>query len=142
MVYARHGERYEAFERLLQQQEGDPSRMAAVRRACLTMAQVFMDEKGTYLAQQRVIDTSRTLFAYDVRLDAAWYGLISKALGDEEGQPDDVRWRARVLGGATLGLVRAIIREWFDKGGEPDLVAMGRDAFELMRLPTAEEAPQ
>ena len=37
--------------------------------------------------------------------------------------------RARVLAGATMGAVRATLREWLDAGGRPDLRALARETF-------------
>lgn len=116
---------------------------AAVRRCCLAMAAVYMDERALALAQHRALRSSATLAAYDLVLDARWEALITSTLAAEAPTP----LAAALQGGAIIGVVRAGLRAWFEGGAARDLVAIGRDAFELLEqgfnpdLPTQEPLP-
>lgn len=112
---------------------------ATVERAFVAIAGVYMRERDEIVAQQRVIDVSPALIAYERTLDRDWERAVAEALeprtraaGGRAGR------RARVLAGATMGAVRATLREWFDTGGRLDLRALGRETF--AQLASADEA--
>ena len=134
VVFAQHNDRVERFERLLADRRGDEDRMETVRRACLGMAHYIQEHRTEWFAQQTVIVTSRTLISYDIAVEIRWENAIAATLGDVNGASEDVRRRARLLSGATLGMIRAILRDWFDDNGQSDLVAAGRRAFRVVTL--------
>ncbi|MFT5430609.1 MAG: AcrR family transcriptional regulator [Myxococcota bacterium] len=131
-VFAEHAERLERLVGMLGQQQADADPMALVRLSFLGMAGFLMSTKEDWFAQHRVVIQSRALMAYDIGLEAHWEAAIAAALGDRRGNTNDARRRARLLSGATLGMIRAILAEWFESGGDKDLVALGRRAVELV----------
>lgn len=114
---------------------------ASVERAFAAIARVYVQERDEIVAQQRVVDASPALIAYERALDRGWERAVADALEPRSraagGAGGRAGRRARVLAGATMGAVRATLREWLDAGGRPDLRALARETF--AQLAGAEE---
>lgn len=106
---------------------------ASVERAFAAIARVYVQERDAIVAQQRVVDASPALIAYERTLDRGWERAVADALEPRTraagGAGERAGRRARVLAGATMGAVRATLREWLDAGGRPDLRALARETF-------------
>lgn len=129
--FANQEERLDAFRVLLEERTAAESALLSVRRACLSMAGVYLQERELTLAQHRVVRASRQLKAYDQQLDEKWEEALFDALLDDKNDAD-ARLRARVQAGAILGSVRAVLRAWFTDNGRGDLTQMGVRAFEIL----------
>lgn len=105
--------------------------LEAVRRGMLVLAQEYTSMREKVILQQRIVEESPALLAYDFELDKRWEAVISEAIGDR-GSGKKKR-RARLLAGAVMGVIRAALREWYDSDGRKDLAALGEEAFILLR---------
>jgi AcrR family transcriptional regulator len=116
---------------------------ATVARAFLVVAATLMRERHQLIQQQRVVDASPALCAHERMLDRELELVVASALERRGGRGSarDGR-RSRVLAGATMGAVRATLREWFDSGARLDLVAMARETFAQLALANEPIAPE
>ena len=110
---------------------GEPP-FRAVRRACLAIAEEYMEQRGEVLAAHRVISGTPTLIAFEAEDDLRWEAAIARALARKGRRGSRNERRAQVLAGATMGVIRATLRLWFDGGGKGDLVALGDEALRLL----------
>jgi AcrR family transcriptional regulator len=109
--------------------------LVAVRRLLLGLAAELEQSRSRARTHHELIRTSRTLRGQDFELDNRWEETISDALAaDPRGAPPGVLpelW-ARVASGALMGVIRAVLRHWFDSGARGALTDLGRKAFELL----------
>ena len=127
--FANHEHRLLIFrERIKVPQKGEGPEQT-VMRVCLEMAGMYMSERDVALAQHVTIESSKSLKAYDQRLDADWEEAIREVLQGTDPL------EALVLAGAIIGGVRAVLREWFLRGAEDNLVEMGEAAFRIIGVP-------
>jgi AcrR family transcriptional regulator len=129
--FANQEERLESFRVLLEERTASESALLSVRRACLSMAQIYAAERTLTLAQHHVVQASRQLKAYDQQLDDKWEEAMFEALLDGQNN-SEARLQARVQAGAILGTVRAVLRAWFVDDGRDDLQDMGHRAFGIL----------
>lgn len=119
------------FGRLLGQRRPAETAMSAVRRACLELARDYAENRDELRQQQRIVDASPSLIAYEREIDGAWESAIAEALGARADDVSDAR-RARVMAAAVMGVIRAVLRMWFAGGAEADLVRLGAEALDLL----------
>jgi AcrR family transcriptional regulator len=128
--------RLDRFRALLaERRRGEPA-FAAIRRACLALAREYGENRAVLLRQQRVIEASPSLLAFERELDRDWEEALSAAL--DEGSTR----RARVLAGAVMGAVRAVLADWFARGATEDLVASGELALRWLEQGFGAEASE
>ncbi|HZR83639.1 MAG TPA: TetR family transcriptional regulator [Candidatus Binatia bacterium] len=139
-LFPRYGLRLAHFRDQLRERPHGEAPFETVERAFLAVARLYMRERDEIVAQQRVVDASPSLVAFERLLDRDWERAVATALEPARGGGGSAGRRARVLAGATMGAVRATLREWFDGGGRADLVALGREAFALLAMAGAPAA--
>lgn len=100
-----------------------------LRRVTRSFAVEYVEHRAQILAMQRLIDSSPALKAREREVDRAWELAIEAAFSKEAGDTPNARIRARVLAGATIGVIRATLRFWFEGGGRDDLKQLGLDAL-------------
>lgn len=128
------------FRTLLMPQRLRESPYAAVRRAFLSLAQDYMRDRETVVTQYHIVQASPELVAHELKLDMDIEEAIAEALlVGASGNPDAER-QARIWAGATLGLVRATLREWFATDGRADLASLGAASFDLLERGIPHEA--
>ena len=120
------------FRGLLAEQAPGAPPFAVVKQACLSIAKALMDQRAFLVAADAVVEASPALIAYERELDREWEAAMAAALLAQTGADALSRRRARVLAGATMGAIRAVIREWFDGKGKADLVQLGADSLALL----------
>jgi len=138
--FAEQEERLIRFHQVLQDRQPEESGYELVKRACLMMGRVYMADKELVLTQNRIIYSSKTLKGYDSLLDDQWEQAIFEALlecpdVEESGQKKagmDKALYARVISGALIGTIRALLREWIASEGTKDLEEMGLKALSLL----------
>ena len=128
--FANQEERLELFRARLAEVGRQERPTRAIQRVCLEMAAIYMAEREITLGQHQVIESSRSLKAYDQQLDESW----ERAIFDALAAGGLSRFRARVIAGALIGTVRAVLRGWFRAGATDDLVELGRRAFAILDL--------
>lgn len=127
--FSNQEERLELFYARLAERLPEESPFDHIRRVCLEMAQGYIDDRELMVAQYRITMASRHLLAYDMKFDVEWENAVRETLERRGIDPES----ARVQAGAIIGVVRAQLRHWFQQNGEPDLMAIGVRAFELLR---------
>jgi len=132
VAFPEHAERVARFTALLaDRQRGEP-RHRAVRGALLVLAADLMARREEVVGLQTVVNGSPELIAYERILDLEWESVFAHALRDPTLRDAAAERRARMLAGATIGAVRAALREWFDTKGEASLIALGAEALDLL----------
>ncbi len=130
IAFPRAEERRDAFRMLLEERFAEQDALPAVRAACLEVGKMMVSTADEGLRRQKVVDASPTLLAADLEIYRAWEQVIAEAVtrsGDAE--------RARVgklFAAATIGIVRSVLRAWFDSGCESDVIKMAEEAFALL----------
>jgi AcrR family transcriptional regulator len=133
MVMFPHQDIYLArFRNLLAQGDDNESPVAALRRACLAMANAYMQSREEHLKQQRIIQASRTLIARGNELDAIWEQTIAEELIRRLGSTRTAQRRARLVAGAMLGAIRAALQEWYASECREDIVDIGKEALAIL----------
>ncbi len=99
-----------------------------LRGALLVMADLYTRERPLIAAQQRVIESSRSLQAYELQLDRRWEEAVFEVLLPE-GADRAARRRAQVTSGAGVGAVRSALRAWFEEGEGEDLRGFGEEVL-------------
>jgi len=128
--FAEHETRFEAFSDALQARLPGETAYDTVRRCLLDMAREYDNNRAELTARHFTIEDSRALLAYDLAMDRRFEYAIIEALRDNEM---DVL-RARVLGSAVFGVVRAVLRPWFQEPISEPLVDLGRRALDLLEV--------
>lgn len=131
VVFPHAAARIARFREALRPRRGEDVQ-AAVRRAVLEVAREFAAHKDELLLQHALVASSPALLAREHELDLAWEDAIVAALEAELEGPDRAL-RARVLGGAIAGALRAALRAWLEGKGRDDLAALGERALDLLR---------
>jgi len=104
-----------------------------LRRASLEMARHYTRERETHLRQQRIIQGSSYLIGRGDQFDDDWEAAIKETLlGAAPKSKGAVDRRAAYLAAATMGLIRAVLREWYESDCRKDLVHLGEEAFSLI----------
>ena len=98
-----------------------------MHRAFTAIAAAYMRDRALRLAIHRVTVATPALSAPDAQLDAQWEAAVARAFAEQLPGP-----KARAAAGMTIGLVRAVVRDWYHGGCARDLQAMGDDAFALL----------
>jgi AcrR family transcriptional regulator len=130
-------ERFRAF--MAHPREGD-SVFATLRRGTKIFAREYEHNRASILAMQAVIHESTALLAREREIDREWERVMEDAFSREAGDTPQARRRARILAGATIGVVRATMRDWFERDGDDDLAELGLAALESLErgFPRAE----
>ena len=133
VVFPEREERLARFEELLAHTErGDETPFARVRRALLGLAEDYANDQAWIRERQPIIQASPTLQAHDRELDRGWETAIAEALlPREQGSADEER-RAAIVAGALMGAISACLAEWQAGECRTDLVALGREALDLL----------
>lgn len=105
---------------------GEERGMPAVRRALLSMAELYAANASAQLAQYRIVQASPALVAREIELDRAWESSIVDALNDRPAR------EARFTAGALIGITRAVLRDWLENDCNDDLGAMATEALDLL----------
>ncbi|MCA9565890.1 MAG: TetR family transcriptional regulator, partial [Myxococcales bacterium] len=110
VVFPQDEARFIAFKDLLTPLKGE-SHWGAIRRALLTLAEDFMENRELAVLQQKVLAETPGLHAVSNQLDQRFLNAIADTIRD--GQTDSATsQRARILAGAVLGAVGEAMRIW------------------------------
>ena len=75
------------------------------------------------------------LIAHELEADRDWELAMAHALDrgwDLEPSEKGVSRRARILAGATMGVIRATLEDWRAGGCQENLIELGEQALELL----------
>jgi len=128
-----HQQKYvDKFRALLAEKRPDKTPFAKVRIACLKMAALYMEGREEHLAQWRIIQSSPTLIARGDQFDIEWETAIAECmLLDRETTPVEQR-QARFRAAAIMGVIRAVILQWYESECRADLFKLGEEAFDSL----------
>ena len=121
LVFHRQDEDLAAFREAL-----DGAGMPAVRAALLEVGRRYAASARSRLEQYRIVQSSPLLMAREIELDRAWEEAIAAALTDRSER------EARFTAGALIGLVRAVLREWLQRGCAEDLDLLAEQALNTL----------
>ena len=127
VVFPDHHERVEQFRALLDREVEGETGFGAVRRAALAMGEIFQEAREVLLIQHRVVSASTAMTGLEMMLDRRYEEAMINAIVQRDGKA--ARRRAQLLAAATLGVVRAVLRDWFERGCKGDLIRLGEEAF-------------
>ena len=131
IAFPRSEERLEAFRSLLRERFAEQAPLPAVRAACLEIGRMMVSMVSEELARQKVVDASPTLLAAELEIYRQWETAIAEAVTRDS--PDEKRKQTgRLFAAATVGVVRSVLRGWFDANGEPDVMLLAEEAFTLL----------
>jgi AcrR family transcriptional regulator len=130
LVFAEHDRRLKRFKELLASSE-EKRPYDALRDAALKLAVQYQDQRDYLIAQDRLVQSTPELAGLELRLDKDFQDAIIHRLEDGKRSKKTER-RARVLGAAVMGVIRASLREWLDGGGKESLVGLGEEAFRVL----------
>lgn len=131
-AFPKQNERLVQFRELLQRYDVKKNGVAAVREACVAIGRQYMAERAERLARQRLVDSSNALRSFEHAADVEMERiLVDELVTASDGEGDDLERarRARIFAAAVMGLVRVVLREWFDSDGATNLEEIGRSAF-------------
>ncbi len=126
-LFADHGDRVAALRGALAGADPKADAWTALRGALTAMARDVMADRDGQVARWRIIESDAHLLAADRAHDLELEVAISEALACDYPPGD-----ARVLAGALMGAVRAVMRSWFEADGAWDLVDRGLAAVDLL----------
>ncbi len=144
-AFPKQNERLVQFRELLQRYDVRQNGVAAVREACLAIGRQYASERAERLARQRLVDSSNALRNFEQAADVEMERILVDELarfGAEAAASDAERLRrARIFAAAVMGLVRVVLREWFDSEGSSNLEDIGRSAFSWLEHGFRFDAP-
>jgi len=132
LVFPHRAERLQRFLSFLEAAPDDESPFDTLRRATKVFAVEYMENREHSIAQQQLIRSSPSLQALEGAIDREWEAAMASVFVQRSGPGADTELRAWVLAGATLGVIRATLRHWFDSNGEDDLIQLGFDALDCL----------
>jgi len=131
IAFPRSEERLEAFRSLLRERFAEQDPLPAVRAACLEIGRMMVAVSGEELARQKVVDASSTLLAAELELYRQWETAIAETVTRDHGDANR-KQTGRLFAAATVGVVRSVLRGWFDANAEPDVMQLAEEAFLLL----------
>lgn len=131
IAFPRAEERLEAFRELLRERFAAEPALPAVRGACLEIGKAMVAGAEEELRRQKVVDGSPTLLAADLEIYRAWEQAIAEAVIRADADAERQRV-GKLFAAATIGIVRSVLRVWFDADGDGDVMKMAEEAFGLL----------
>ncbi|MDP6932933.1 MAG: TetR family transcriptional regulator [Myxococcota bacterium] len=132
LVFPNHQDRLDRFRGLLEGRRNQESVFATLRQATELFAIEYDLYRDSIVEIQTLIESSPLLLAREREIDREWERAIEEAFTAEAGGTKEARRRALVLAGATIGVLRATMRFWFESHREADLRGMGMDALDSL----------
>lgn len=132
LVFPNRDTRIERFRKFMASPSSGATVFEKMRRVTRVFAAEYEQNRVGILAMQSIINDSAALLAREREIDREWEQVIEDAFAAERGNTPEARRRAIILAGATMGVVRATMRDWFAGGGEEDLAALGLAAIESL----------
>lgn len=130
LAFPHRDDRLQRFLELLDASFADGNPFDGLRRIAMTFAREYSAKRGQLIQQQKLIDAVPNLAAREHEIDRDWEQALTAAFLPRLSADPDAECRARVLAGATIGVIRATMRYWFDHDGKPDLAKLGLEAID------------
>ncbi|MCC5951383.1 MAG: TetR family transcriptional regulator [Acidimicrobiia bacterium] len=107
--------------------------LASVRAVARAVAATISqnDRSGT-LARLRIVQQEPAVHARSLELQARWEDEVRHLVAEHLGEDPETSLHARVVAAASVATVRATIEQWAGDDGQPDLVALIDEAFDVL----------
>lgn len=132
LAFPHRGLRQQRFLDLLEAAPAQESPFDSLRRIAQLFAREYTAHREQLLARQRLIETSPELQAREHEIDRDWEAAMAQAFRDRAGADPAAELRARVIAGATIGVIRATLRHWYASEGRADLGRLGAEALDCL----------
>lgn len=132
VVFPHRAERLQRFLAFLEDAPEHESPFDTLRQVAKVFAVEYMENRAHAIAQQQLIQSSPSLQALESAIDREWEVAMARVFVQRSGSGAAAELRAWVLAGATVGVIRATMRHWFDANGEEDLAKLGLDALDCL----------
>lgn len=132
LVFPDQRRRIDQLQLLLMRYQQERPSFEAVRLACSEMAGEFTRARAELLTQHRIVQASSYLGVRQLEWDVEWETAIADALVPGGDASTSAVREARVLAGAVFGVIRVVLREWYETGCDGDLVEIGDQAFSIL----------
>ena len=132
LVFPNRERRLERFRAFLADPRPDRDVFSTLRAVTVLLAEEYTGHRDQLVALQELINSSTTLLAREREIDREWERALEEAFSLEAGDTPEARRRARVLAGASIGVIRATLRHWFEGDGTEDLGALGLEAIDAL----------
>ena len=137
VVLERRRQQLETFRAALASLEGSAS--GVVREAFALVAADYQKNKARILSERALLASARDLRVRDLEIDREFELAIVEAVVARSSSRTKDQRAARFFAAAAMGVVRVVIDEWAESGGDASIEALGRDALDAVAelLPTA-----
>jgi len=132
LVFPHRAERLGRLIRFLKEASPGENPFDSLRRATSVFAREYMENRKQLLVQQKLIQGSPELLAREHEIDRDWEAAMAQSFRERRGPGHASELRARVLAGATIGVIRATMRHWFSTGGKANLDKLGCEALDCL----------
>jgi AcrR family transcriptional regulator len=132
LAFPHRRERQQRFLDLLNATPAQESPFTSLRRIAQVLAREHTAHRERLLARQRLIETSPELLAREHEIDRDWEAAMAQAFRERAGDDPSAELRARVIAGATIGVIRATLRHWYANACREDLARLGAEALDCL----------
>lgn len=132
VVFEAHEARLRTLLDLVEHSPRDEPVFTTLRRLNARFTREFMKGRAEILEMQRLVRQSPVLLAREREIDREWESGIEGLMRARAGEGPEVEKWARVVAGASMGVVAATLRYWFSTGGVEDLERLGEEALDCL----------
>lgn len=132
LAFPHRRERQQRFLDLLNDAPAQESPFTSLRRIAQLFAREHTANREPLQARQRLIETSAELLARESEIDRDWEAAMAQAFRERAGNDPSAELRARVIAGATIGVIRATLRHWYANDCRDDLAKLGQEALDCL----------
>jgi len=132
VMFPYHHEYIAEFRSLLQKHHAKEPPLAIIRGALRSMAELYLAGRNEHLRFQRIISSSPALVARSVPFDAEWETAIADAWRNGRRADAKAKQKAKLIAGAVMGAINAVMSMWYAADCPLDLVARAESALELL----------
>lgn len=133
VVLADYATRLERILLELQTTPADRPPWLALRGALLTVAADFEAEREQILRRFRIIESTQSVAARNLLLQASWEDAVTEAISDRLGIDVSSDIRPRLIASAAIAAMRTSIRHWLSDGGQSRLPDHIAHCFDLLQ---------
>jgi AcrR family transcriptional regulator len=133
LVFPNRQIRLDAFANFIKARPSGEDMFTTLRKGTVLFAAGYEENREQLLEVQALIGRSGTLQTSERDIDREWEEVIRAAFETEFGDSEEGRKRARILAGATIGVIRATMRHWYEGEGRESLAQLGMDALDALQ---------
>ena len=132
VVFPERAQLIKHFYELIVDENNPGTPLQKCRSAAVAVAKEYMKDSQRIIRQHNIVEQSPNLIAYEYRLDVQLEKAMAAAFIASKRSTIAQRRNARLLAGASIGIIRVALREWFEKSGRCDLAKLGKEAFDRL----------